>query len=270
MEEDKLTAIAIGFSTEEILILMDYFGGAELHGVSDKALKNLSDEQRKLVQEIARRSLIARQMLLKIDGKWQPHPLIYNLLLPCIAPEHSIIISTQNQLSTRNYSIYCLKNNQVLYWVNSEGIYQFVLLPAKEAIQVVLSKMVKIPSSQEIKAVGFVVDTSPFNAARKVSDKQNYGPITEFLIHQHISTQAAESIAHSLSNPAEQYSIAAWHHAVNPVSPQFSIMATNGDTGSWLFVKLDQDKLASKVNITPFTSLKMLDIIDKFVKGIQS
>jgi hypothetical protein len=202
---DKKKSLTVALSQEELYVVMAYLGANVLLGLDNAPLKELSEDQYKLVMRVAERALIAREFLIPDDNKkFKLNDAIHALIGTCAAPDKSLIIKrTYPNKLPEEYLFHLSRKMIVLHTSPLTAIRQFVALADKEAMLQAALSILELTSSgkpcppaqlteNKLAMVREAMDNNNPEEARMLLKDSNWESVTiEFFI------EALKTIVHS-------------------------------------------------------------------------
>ncbi len=265
MTTEESSALTLGFSSEEMFYLLDCLSAPELPGIDREPFSQLQEAQQKLALDVARRALLARQLLVPGDGGLQADPLVPILLGPNVAPEHSIIIWRSGGAEPeRTYFAHSLKDVHVLRWTSALGIHQFVLVEDKAALEKSVLDLLALEGGELLSGPVSRIQAATFEQAKAAAAERGAAAAESLLRESRVPAETAAAVAAALAAPKALVSMAGMHHGRENSRSEFSFTVLKGDHGVWLIESPETDS-DDQLTIRPSSASEVAQRIRAFV-----
>jgi hypothetical protein len=232
--EEPALAVTLGLSPEELLYLLESLKLPDLPGMEWEAFDQLDPEQRQLAFEVARRGLLAREVLLPAGDPPNVNPLVLAMLAPNLAPEQSLWLwqRTGNEPG-RTYYAHSWQAVYVLRWQSDLGIHQFLLLSSKAALAKAVTDMLELAPTAAPNGTAHRLPADAFEHAHAAAGEAGASAAAALLQQAGLPPETASALAADMASPRTVLSVLGTHHTEN-AAPRLAFTAIAGPALTWL------------------------------------
>ena len=233
--EQALSALSVGLSPEEVLCLLNHLEAPDLPGVDRESFNALEPAQQQMALDVARRGLLARELLLPENDALNVNPLLLSMLVPNLVPEHSLLLWQQDDGNPgRMYYGHSWEDVHVLRWLSRLGIHQFLLLSSKEALAKAVVDLLELEMRPSPNETMHRLPVAVFEQAQAAASAEGTAAAAERLRSGGLPQDVATLLGTALAAPRRLASIAGIHHAEEQGGVRLSVMAIETREGAWL------------------------------------
>jgi hypothetical protein len=254
---DKLEAISVNMTTEEMVVLLDRLGVEGYAGLNTDALDELPEQERRLVLDVARRGLIARRILVRDDaGEWQLGQYPLAALGVSLSPERSVmILRGRSREAADAHLFHAAQEVYTTHEVIEEGIHQFLILRDGETWrEAILSaagldpegarnQLPQLPLAQ--------VPASALNEAYEEAQSKSAVSAAAVLTLAGVDPTTSKFLATTLSQPVSFATIIAISHGREVAQQDVTLLT--GAAGCWLLESQNGQAEDRQFGVTPVT-----------------
>ena len=233
--EEPALAVTLGLSPEELLYLLERLKLPDLPGMEREAFDQLDPEQRQLAFDVARRGLLAREVLL--PGGEAPrdvNPVVLAMLAPNLAPEQSLWLwQRAGNAPGRTYYAHTWQAVHVLRWQSDLGIHQFLLLSSKAALAQAVTDMLELAPTAASNGAAHRLPANAFEQAHAAVDDAGASAAADLLRKAGLPPETAAALAADMAAPRTVLSVLGTHHTEN-AAPGLAFTVIAGPALTWL------------------------------------
>lgn len=235
---DRLEAISVDVTTEEMVVLLEQMGSDSYAGLDSSGLDDLSERERALVLDVARRGLIARRFLTKDEaGEWQVDPYALAAVGISLAPARSVmVIRGQNRDSATSYLFHTAQDVFVIHEVVENGSHQFLVVRDGETWQKSIFSAAGI--DQDVSRNGLpdasqtAISPAVLNDAYERAQAGSPNEAEARLIQHGVGRDTAKSLVTTLAGPVTFSTVVAIKHT--PEEQRDDVTILTGGNDCWL------------------------------------
>jgi len=232
--EEPALAVTLGLSPEELLYLLERLKLPDLPGMERETFDRLDPEQRQLALDVARRGLLAREVLLPAGDAPNVNPLVLAMLAPNVAPEQSLWLWQQaGSEPGRTYYAHCWQAVYVLRWQSDLGIHQFLLLSSKAALAKAVTDLVELAPAAAANGTAHRLPANAFEHAHAAVDDAGASVAADLLQKAGLPPETAAALAADMAAPRTVLSVLGTHHTEN-AAPGLAFTVIAGPALTWL------------------------------------
>jgi hypothetical protein len=234
---DRLEAISVNLTTEEMVVLLDQLGTAGYAGLDTSSLDQLSERERSLALDVARRGLIARQHLTRDGaGEWQVGQFALAALGISLSPSQSVmVIRGQSQDTAVSYLFHTAQDVFTTHEVIEHTIHRFLVLrdgPTWQEAVLSAAGLAAADSSDTAPQVPpALVRQSLLNDAYAEAQTGTPAKAEAMLVQAGVNEATAQSLAAALTEPVTFATIIAITHT--PEERRRDLTLLTGANGCW-------------------------------------
>lgn len=260
---NKEKSLTVSLSQEELYVIMAYLGADILLGLDNASLKELSEEQYKLVMRVVERALIAREFLVTDGkGKFKLSDVIFALIGACAAPEKSFIIKRAypGKLS-EEYLFHFSRKMIVLHTNPMTVIRQFTALANKDAMLNATMSILDLPSNKKIECPLARLSENKLVMVKDAIKNNNLKEAGIILRDSNWESDTIESFVESLRTSIHSDTIAFVIHKPDGNGDVKGATLLKASNGSWLIHSMHEDQL----EIEPTSASKVNEFLKKLI-----
>lgn len=252
-----LEAISVNLTTEEMVVLLDQLGVDGYAGLNTSALDGLSDKERGVALDVARRGLIARRALVKNDANgWSLGQYPLAALGASLSPERTAMVLRGNSRDTTEARLFHVAQDVfTTHEVIDEGIHRFLILRDgdtwREAIlssagldlEVAPNRMPALPPAQ--------IHASALNDAYEQAQSNSAVGAAAVLAGAGVESTLAKYLATTLAQPVSFATVIAISHG--PALRRQDVTLLAGASGCWQLEPGDGQEGDRVFSVIPIT-----------------
>lgn len=201
---DRMEAFSVKLTPEEIVVLLGELGVRASSVIDTSMLDQLNERERHLVLDVARRGLIARQLMSPNgDGTWEISQFALSSLGVSLAPSRTIVVTTgASREAAEAYLFHTAQEVFTNHQVASDGTHQFLIMLDKPAWQRSIFEAAKINNGlpEEVADQNQVhLTTADLTSAYETAQQGSTGEAASFLMDRGVEPKAATYLANDLS-----------------------------------------------------------------------
>jgi hypothetical protein len=234
---EEPTAYVIRLTAEELTALykLSTLPSAEIP-YSD-LLPQYSAEQREVAIEVARRSLIVRQLLVpNDDGELELHPLALAVVGGALLAKRSLVVRTQSstgEVESRDFRTY--GNEVYLAHVEQpDDLHEFAIFADTASFGQAIQSALAMAAPTGLSGHSGTLPSALFSRAIALAREENRGGIAATLGQSSLPQETAEALAATLSGPHTLKAFEVRDRATEPAEPQQTTVFVQGDGALWL------------------------------------
>ena len=227
---DRLQAVSIKLTTEEILVLLDQLKINSYPGLDTSQIDELSDRERNLVLDVARRGLIARQMLSQDDsGEWQVSQFVTASLGVSIAPQKSVLITSgRSREEAESYLFHTAQDVYTTLDIVDDGTHHFLVMVDRDSWQQAILSAAGLSDSADERTAGpaLTMSSSDLNQAHENAQSGLMEEAKAILTAAGVAPDAVGNVAAALGNGILFSTVTAVTHGQDEDSRIFNFAAS--------------------------------------------
>jgi hypothetical protein len=251
---DRLEAISVDLTTEEMAVLLAQLGLEEYAGLDSSGLDDLSARERELVLDVARRGLIARRILIKDEsGEWQLGQYALAAVGVSLSPARSVmVVQGRSRNSASSYLFHTAQDVFVTHEVAENGLHQFLVLRDGETWGKAILSAAGLPQDgggeEPVDTVSATVQPSLLNETYEQAQSGLQNEAEATLIEQGVERGTAESLVSTLSGPVTFATVVAIRHTAEEQRDDMTILS--GATDCWALDMSQERREEAQFNVT--------------------
>lgn len=264
---DRLQAVSIKLTIEEILVLLDQLKINSYPGLDTSQIDELSDRERNLVLDVARRGLIARQMLSQDDaGQWQVSQFVTASLGVSIAPQKSILVTSgRSRKEAESYLFHTAQDVYTTLDIASEGTHHFLVMVDRDSWQQAIFSAAGLSETADERTAGpaLTLSSSDLNQAHENAQAGLMEEAKAILSAAGIHSEVAGDVAAALGNGILFSTVTAVTHGPNEDSQIFNFAA--GGRYCWELTSDAGQEGSRQISMMPISIGKVKDQISAII-----
>jgi hypothetical protein len=252
---ERLEAISVNLTTEEMVVLLDQLDAESYAGLDTSELDELSARERNLVLDVARRGLMARQILTRDEaGDWQVGQFALAALGVSLSPTRSVmIIRGQSRDSSDSFLFHTAQDVFITHEVIENATHQFLILRDGETWRESILSAAGLDrdvSQDEIpEAPPALIHQSLLNEVYEQAQSGFPDKAEAMLTEQGVDNATSRNLAATLAGSVTFATIIAITHT--PEARQNDMTLLTGANGCWLLEVKNGQGDDSQFSVTP-------------------
>ncbi|MCB0168513.1 MAG: hypothetical protein KDI79_30065 [Anaerolineae bacterium] len=239
MNIETLSAISIQFTPEELFVILEGLGDAQLLGLTRDKFNQLPADHQAVALNVAKRGLIARGLLLVDErGREKIQAMALGVIVPSLSPDQSVIIvRNPSDKPAQVYYFHQARDVHVVYFGTPAATYHFNLLRDQATYDQGMANVLDLgqvydDSPAPIRLPNHLFDQAQ-NAARTGGADAARAVLSASTLDQATLTQ----LVSTLGSPFEFKAITAIDHTTAPEPTITVLTVLHGHNGLWTIDK---------------------------------
>ncbi len=234
---DRLEAISVNLTTEEMVVLLNQLGADSYAGLDTSELDKLTERERNLVLDVARRGLIARQILTQDEtGEWQVGQFALAALGISLSPIQSVMIFRgQSQDTAVSTLFHTAQDVFITHKVVENDTHQFLILRDGPTWQAAILSAAGLNEANNhhdaSQGSPALIRPSLLNDAFEQAQAGSPTKAAALLTQAGVNETTSQNLAAALAEPVALATIIAVTHS--PEVRRRDVTLLNGTQGCW-------------------------------------
>ncbi|MCB0213953.1 MAG: hypothetical protein KDJ52_31740 [Anaerolineae bacterium] len=243
MNTESLSAISIHFTPEELIILLEGLGDAQLFGFSREKFDALPKDHQEVALNVAKRGLIARGlMIVDEQGREKVQAMALGVIVPSVSPDHSVIIvRNPSDKPGQVYYFHSVPDVYVVYFGTPLATYHFNLLRGQDTYEQGISNVLDLGEVDTYSPVSFRLPSDLFDQAQNAARTGGADAARTVLSQTNLDQDTLNELVSTLGAPFEFKAITAIDHTTP--EPTLNVLTIlHGHNGLWAIEQAADNK----------------------------
>lgn len=265
---DTKPPILMRFTSEELAVLFEQLAGQATPLDYQDLLPRYSEEQRKLAMEVARRSLVARQLIQPDDaGGFKLHPLAQAAVVGMVRQEPSIVVFRQRNAEDLKVSeFHTLPEGTYLSHTEpSEDVHEFAIFADAASYRQAILDGLALATEGKLTCPPGQLTQEVLERSLALAQGGNSQGALEALSRSPLPKPTARQLAASLSQPHEFKTIVALGTPSDTISQGTVLSFLHAPNGLWRLDSPADSQTDGLVSVQPMSEAVARQAVRKFL-----